>query len=69
MVGVLLQKAIPDYPRDFNHELLIVRQHVRADQLDDLHQLVLFLQKLGNLRTAGDEIFPDVFFIPGRQVA
>ena len=45
MEGVLLQEAQTDYPGDLQHQLLVVRQNVAADQLDDLHQAAFLVQK------------------------
>ena len=67
MVGVLLEKADPDDPGGLNHQLLIVGQHIGADQLDNLHQAALFLEQLGDLAAASEKILPDVFGIPDER--
>ena len=45
MVGVLLEQADADDARGLQHKLLVVGQHVLADQLDNLHQLVFLKQQ------------------------
>ena len=36
MEGVLLQEAQPDHPCNLNGQLLILRQNIGPDELDDL---------------------------------
>ena len=55
MESVLLQEADADDAGDLDDQFLVVGQHVRADQLDDLHQVIFLQQQVGD-RAHGSDI-------------
>ena len=65
---VLLQEAHADDAGDLDDQLLVVGQHVGADQLDDLHQAGLLQQQACDLLTAGQEIRAHIVVVPGGQI-
>ena len=69
MESVLLQEADADNTSDLDGQFLVVGQHVRADQLDDLHQVIFLQQQVGDALTAGHKVMADVIVVPAAQIA
>ena len=68
MVRVLLQDTHADNLGNLEHEFLVVGQNIRADQLDDFHQLAFVKQQIGNLLAAFHKIGRNILRIPGLQI-
>ena len=61
-------RSQPDHSGDLQDQLLVIRQHIGADELYDLHQLRLLLEQVGHLVAAGDELRPHVLVVPEPEI-
>ena len=64
MIGVLLQEAHTDYLGGFNDQLLVVRQYIGTDELDDLHQVIFLMEQGGNPLTVCHEVPAHIGAVP-----
>ena len=68
MECVLLKESQADDSGDFQNQLLIVRQYVASDQLDDFQKTALLIQKCHQAVSIVHEFRRYIVLIPGRQV-
>ena len=68
MEGVLLEEAQTDYSGNFQSQLLVIRENITSDQLNDLHEGAFLVQDSHELISVCYKFGRDMFSVPGGQI-